>query len=166
MIDSNVLLASSNWYLNRKQQGADERIQYVLPPIFYTLKSLNIALNKLSLESKTRRPTSKLEERDHVVTWTMFPSNADYANFRAVLSLISDVYYMLEPIKSERNNLMELRPFINQLWNATHRFRNIRDFFSHLDQTLGDLDEFGITGPMETNCGIEYTKSGNPLLTS
>jgi hypothetical protein len=72
-----------------------------------------------------------------------------------------DVYnllYSLNNIKKEE--LMELSPFVPKLFGHANKFRQIRNFFTHLDQILTTkMDENGITGSKSTNCGIEYVHS-------
>jgi len=35
-------------------------------------------------------------------------------------------------------------------------FDDIRNFFTHLDSRITKLDEHGIDGTVNTNCGIKY----------
>jgi hypothetical protein len=52
---------------------------------------------------------------------------------------------------------MELSPFINQMYDHANKFREVRNFFTHLDEVLTNMDKYGITGAVKTNCNITYT---------
>jgi hypothetical protein len=54
-------------------------------------------------------------------------------------------------------NLMELESPIKQLSENAGQFRDIRNFFTHLDKVLSEPDKHGVTGATHTNCGIVYT---------
>lgn len=91
-----------------------------------------------------------------VITISMFLPSDEYTTLRIILSLMGDIYNLLTPLK-QKNQLMELTPFIQQLYHTANRFRKVRNFFTHLDAVLTDMDRHGITGAINTNCGITYT---------
>src|SRR5919199_2572223 len=75
-----------------------------------------------------------------------------------ILSLVGDMYNPLQ-ILNKNDHLAELTPFINEFLWRTDKFRNVRNFFTHLDEVLTDMAKRGVNGPANTNCGIEYTKA-------
>lgn len=58
--------------------------------------------------------------------------------------------------KLSPSELKEISPYIHQLFYEANRFREIRNFFTHLDEVFTNMDRHGMTGALKTNCGIEY----------
>jgi hypothetical protein len=54
---------------------------------------------------------------------------------------------------------MELREPIQIIYNYANNFRKARNFFTHLDEVLTNMDEHGITGSATINCGITYKEN-------
>lgn len=91
--------------------------------------------------------------------WIFLPPQ-DYSTLRLILSLVGDIYNLLTPLtRVDQNELMELSPYVNSLFNEADKFRNVRNCFTHLDEIFTDMDKHGITGAAKTNCGIEYMPS-------
>jgi len=82
---------------------------------------------------------------------------SDYDKVRFVLSLISDVYNSIKVLKEK--NLPIISNIIENLYDLTDQFRDIRNFFTHLDERLSDLQKHGVDGPCQTNCGITLQNS-------
>jgi hypothetical protein len=123
--------------------------------LFQVIGSLYTQTRKLPL-SPSLGATNKEVGGAYVITISMFLPSDEYTTFRVILSLIGDMYNRLTPLK-EKNQLMELTPFIQQLYHTANRFRKVRNFFTHLEAVLTDMDMHGITGAINTNCGITYT---------
>ena len=88
--------------------------------------------------------------------WSMPLSPGHYILLRTILSLVSDIHLSSEALINI-GNLMELETPIQLLFDSVRPFRDVRNFFTHLDEVLSEPDIHGVTGPIKTNCGIVYT---------
>jgi hypothetical protein len=153
-----MLIAANLWWMERKGKGAHHFILRLIPFLFQVIESLYIQTRKLPL-SPGRGPTNKEVGESYVITFSMFLPSEEYTTLRVILSLMGNIYNPLKVLK-KNDQLMELAPFIQQLYDHANKFRKVRNFFTHLDEVLTNMDEHGITGPAKTNCGIEYTSTG------
>ena len=74
---------------------------------------------------------------------------------RAAIGLAGDAYCIAKRLS--QIELASLKQPLSELLRELERLRNLRNFFAHLDDRLANLDEHGITGSIQTNCGIEYS---------
>jgi hypothetical protein len=88
----------------------------------------------------------------------MFLQSNEYATLRSILSLTGDIYNLTTALlKIKNGSLLELEASIRKLFDCANMFREVRNFFTHLDDVLTDMDKHGITGSANTDCGIQYT---------
>jgi hypothetical protein len=85
----------------------------------------------------------------------MFLPPEQFTTLRVILSLVDDIYNSLKILK-ENNHLAELSPFINELFEHADKFRRVRNFFTHLDEVLTDMDKHGVNWPAKTRCYSIY----------
>jgi hypothetical protein len=157
MYDTDVLVATNNWWTERKVRGAHHYILRIMPFLFDVLNSLYIETRKLPLTQATSGIQSKQIDAQYLITIGIFLLPQQYTTFRVILSLVGDVYNLLTPLKRlNQAELMELYPHINNLFNEADKFRTARNCFTHLGGILTDMDKHGITGTAKTNCGIDY----------
>jgi len=156
MINPDVLVASQWWF--RERNAHQSYLDLSLSTVFYFVQSLYHVTRNLSLQSVSgiNSGEKKVSSSMHT-TIGIFVSPENYANFRAVLSLVGDLYNYLELVK--KYNLLELRSKIDQLYDACNKFRDVRNAFTHLGEGLINLEKHGVNGPLKTNCGIEYTET-------
>jgi hypothetical protein len=157
MLFTEMLVATNLWWMERKDKGAHHFILRLIPFLFQVIESLYIQTRKLPL-SLDRGPTNIEVGGSYVINFNMFLPSDEYTTLRVILSLMGDIYNPVKVLK-ENDKLMELTPFIQQLYDHANKFRKVRNFFTHLDEVLTDMDKHGITGPAKTNCGIEYASS-------
>jgi hypothetical protein len=160
MTGIDVLTATNFWWAERKDRGAHHFILRIMPLLFQTLQSLFIEARKLPLHSVSGA-TPEHVNGEYVITYGIFLTPNDYATLRSILSLMGDVHNLLYSLNNiGKEELMELSSFVPKLFGHANKFRQIRNFFTHLDQILTTkMDENGITGSKSTNCGIEYVHS-------
>jgi hypothetical protein len=157
MYDTDALVATNNWWEERKAKGAHHYILRIIPFLFDVLNSLYIETRKLPLAQATSGIQSKQIDAQYLITIGIFLPPQQYTTFRIILSLVGDVYNLLTPLKRlNQAELMELYSHVNNLFNEADKFRTARNCFTHLDGILTDMDKHGITGIAKTNCGIEY----------
>lgn len=160
MYDIEVLGATHNWWSERKPKGVHHYIIRIIPFLFDVLNSLYIETRKLPLRQAVSGAQPKKVDQDYLITIGFFLPPQDYSTLRLILSLVGDIYNLLTPLtRVDQNELMELSPYVNSLFNEADKFRNVRNCFTHLDEIFTDMDKHGITGAAKTNCGIEYMPS-------
>lgn len=156
MIYVETLVATNLWWTERRNRGAHHFILRNVPFLFEVIEALYLETKKLPLHSQ--KGTSKKEiDSDYVITIGLFLPASDYGILRTILSLTGDIYNLTKPLlNAKEDSLMELREPIQTLYNHANIFRSARNFFTHLDEVLTNMDHHGITGSATTNCGITY----------
>jgi hypothetical protein len=119
-------------------------------------KSLNLYFQtrKLPLHPGSGS-TNKQVSNSCAITISMFLPPEQFTTLRVILSLVDDIYNSLKILK-ENNHLVELSPFINELFEHADKFRRVRNFFMHLDEVLTDMDKHGVNWPAKTRCYSIY----------
>lgn len=154
-----VFMASNSWWAERKEKGAHHWISKNLPYLFDTLDALYPETRKLPLKSPGVRMEAEVRS-SYAFTCTMLLSVHDYTRLRLIISLTGDLYNLLTPlVKVDPKSLMELSESIKELYDYSTRFREVRNFFTHLDEVLTYMDKHGISGPINAQCGLRYTES-------
>jgi hypothetical protein len=157
MLFLDVLEASNNWWKERKEKGAHHFIPRLAPFLFQVVESLYNQTRKLPLHHGMGSPNIEVSG-SYVLTLSMVLSSDEYTTLRVILSLMADIYNILTPLR-DNNQLLELSPFIDELYNHANKFREVRNFFTHMNEIFTNMDKHGLTGATNTNCGITYTAS-------
>jgi hypothetical protein len=155
MLFVDVWIASNNWLTERKEKGAHHFILRLAPFLFQVVESLYNQTRKLPLHHGQGGPNKEVSG-SYVLTLSMFLSSDEYTTLRVILSLIGDIYNILTPLRDNKQ-LLELTPFIDELFEHANKFREVRNFFTHMNEIFTNMDKHGITGAKNTNCGITYT---------
>jgi hypothetical protein len=157
MIYVGVLVATNLWWKNRESLGAHHFILRNIPFLFEVIEALYLETRKLPLHSRSGVQSNQIE-KDYVLTIGMFLQSDEYATLRSILSLTGDIYNLTTPLlKIKDGSLLELEASIRKLFDCANIFRGVRNFFTHLDDVLTNMDKHGITGATSTDCGIQYT---------
>ncbi|MGI0026483.1 MAG: hypothetical protein ACREAD_01395 [Nitrosopumilaceae archaeon] len=156
MINPDILVATSNWFLERRTTIDSSTRGLLFSTMFYVLEALHKKVSTLSMLSISGISYRQIGSTN-AISLGMFVSPDNYANFRSVLSLIGDLYHILEKIKEYE--LFELKSMIDDIYEKADSFRDLRNFFTHLDSALKNLEVNGVSGELKTNCGIEYEKT-------
>lgn len=53
----------------------------------------------------------------------------------------------------------DLKPHLNKIKRSSNKYRDLRNFFEHIDDRLTDFNKHGISGETNTNCGIYYQEN-------
>jgi hypothetical protein len=156
MIHLQVLEATNSWWMQRKDRGAHHFIIRNVPFLFLVVEALYLETQKLPLQSQMGSFKQEIN-KDYVLTIGMFLPVDRYSTLRTLLSLCGDIYNITSSLLNAKNgSLMELQENLQSLFDYANKFRNVRNFFTHLDEALTDMDRHGITGSSSTNCGISY----------
>lgn len=148
------------YWCNERLKGLDTRVLTILPWIFITLDSLYEAVKNLPWDSLARKSIDgnpRIEGGGVMMIVGFDLSPQFYRDFRATISLIGDVYHLIESIS--KLDLMELTSPINKLYSEAKKFRDLRNFFTHINEQISELKQNGISGSCKTSCGIEYVNA-------
>ena len=157
MLLIDTLVATNWWWTERKDNGAHHFILRLVPFLFQVIESLYFQIRKLPLHPGIGADKKGVSD-SYGIIFSMFLPPEQFTTLRIILSLIGDIYNPSKILK-ENSHLAELTPFINELFERTDKFRKVRNFFTHLDEVLTDMDRHGVNGPVKTRCGIEYTEA-------
>ena len=81
------------------------------------------------------------------------------------MSLIGDIYNIWRAL-AKNKGLLELEKPIRDLYDAASKFRHARDFFTHIEQMITNMEGNGISGPQISKSGLIYTESAKYFVPS
>jgi hypothetical protein len=155
----NSFSAIYTWWIERRESGAHHWITKNLPYVFDTLDALQPEISKLPLSNPLGQRIQRKVEKPYTYTYNMFLSPRDYGTLRLILSLSGDLYNLLTPLVRNESACFEIGKYVKELYRLANAFRQIRNFFTHLDEVITDMDVHGISGPVSSACGIDYSES-------
>jgi len=156
MIDVQTLNSGQAYFLKKKGDFPDNHVVFLISNTFFSLKALHSLMNDYSLPSISGLSSSpKQITESGGIHLGMFPNAQKFSQFRASISLTGDIYNCLDAVLQKE--LYDIKPKIQKLFDETNKFRNVRNFFSHLDNVLKNLKDHGVDGPLTTEFGVEYT---------
>jgi hypothetical protein len=152
-----VLIAMPWWIKSRRDQGANpnSKLTELMHLLFRTLDAMYLETRKLPFTAKSG-VTGKLKDKPDSFIFSMWLKNADYLTLRSILALSGDLIYVLEKLITLRG-LLNLGPSLPSMLKRANQFRDARDFFTHMDDALRDHSKHGISGPLQLDCGAEFT---------
>ena len=121
--------------------------------IFYTLDVLYDVTRKLPERTKTFESIPLKDVTNFFVLG--LPDVEYYKNIRLALTLVNDLYFLLKVI-NDKKYLVELNPITTEMCKEAHKFKEIRNFCTHIDERISNLEKHGIDGIKDTSCGIRY----------
>ncbi|MDZ4649878.1 hypothetical protein ORM67_04575 [Bacillus cereus] len=152
---SKELESATHWWLFERRESFNESMYTVLPFIFQSLDALYITTRNIPTKW-TKNELLRGSVNGTRSKKIILPDSAeDYIILRSSLSFVSDLHLLLKAL-IKKGNLMELEEPITHLYDEINKFRDVRNFFTHLDDRLLGLENHGISGKTTTNCGIEY----------
>lgn len=158
-LSTNVLVAISHWFQHNKTQNQSLDMN-IVPLTFLMYKTLDT----LYLETRNKlplKPTRTLNKKPHNepdrITLHLWLTDDDYTALRSILALVGDLIYTSERLK-EFTKQTTLDRYISNIFNESDtKFRDARNFFSHMDDQLGNRQKHGISGPLTIGCGVPFT---------
>jgi hypothetical protein len=151
-----VLIAISWWVQSRNAQGANPKVVELMPLMFKTLDAMYLETRKLPFAARSGANKKKPKDKPDAFTFGLWLKDPDYVTIRSILALAGDLIYVLEKLMT-LPKLLELGQFMTPLYNQAKKFRDARDFFTHMDEALRDHSKHGISGPTRLECGVEFT---------
>ena len=157
MLEEVIQEAIHWWCAERHGRGIDPNVRNVLPFAFKTLDSLYVVTKALPDVLADVMPT-RIQQGGLRNIVLQFPISVEtYTGFRSSLAFAGDLFCLLRGVSD--SELMELSAPLKKLLDEASRFRHVRNFFTHLDERITNLSEHGISGQLETDCGIFYKET-------
>ena len=152
-----VLAAISWWVKSKKEQGVNPnpKVSELIPLMFKTLDSMYLETRRLpftAISGANKRP------HDHPDSFIfgLWLKNRDYIALRSILALAGDLIYVSDKLKNLRQP-PEIGNLIVSIFKQADKFRDARDFFTHMDEALRDHSKHGISGRLTLDCGVRFT---------
>lgn len=148
----------NNWvfFQNSQNSKPDMNITALMQLLYKTLDTLYIETrDKLPL-----KPTRKINKKPHVepdrITFHLWLSDPDYTALRSILALVGDLYNTSRMLMGV-TGLAGLQQHVVDINNESDKFRDARNFFTHMDDHLGNRQTHGVSGPNTLGCGVQFT---------
>ncbi len=158
MVSIRVLAAVNGWFQSRTAEGAtpNPKVVPLMALMFGTLDALYLETRKLPLKVISGARKDNPKEEPDVFTLGLFLNNHDYVTLRSILSLAGDLILVSEKLMT-LSDILDLNQFIRPLHDGAEKFRDARNFFTHMDEALRDYSIHGISGPATLDCGVQFT---------
>ncbi len=157
MINDDVETAV-HWWFAERNSICSPRIRYLIPEIIKNVQSLYYGLGNFDNPLNPNISFSIHSDGKNCYYFNLPITPQKYFYLRGVIALLSDIYFLAEILIND-NNLQELEKPLKNLYAETNKFREARNFFTHLNERLSNTTKHGITGELSTNCGINYGSS-------
>ena len=156
-MNNDAYIASVHWWRENKERGANYLIPKLLPLLFDTIDALYFVTRSLPLHAVPGATTKEITS-DSTLTIGALHDAKDHVTLRATLSLMGDIYYVAHALL-ENKGLLELEKLIKELYDVASKSRHARDFFTHIDQMVTNMEGNGISGPIISKSGLIYSES-------
>jgi hypothetical protein len=125
--------------------------------MYKTLDTLYLETkNKLPLKT-TQKVHKKPKEDADRITFALWLTDESYTALRAILALVGDLIFTSQMLKS-LTGLAGLQQHVENIFNESdNKFRDARNFFTHMDDHLGNRKKrHGVSGPRTIGCGVPF----------
>ncbi len=156
-MNQDAYLASIHWWRENKERGANYLVPKLLPLLFDTIDALYLVTRNLPLRAVPGATGPEIT-KDNTLTIGILLDAKDHVTLRSTLSLIGDIYNISRAFLKNKG-LLELEKPIRDLYDAASKFRHARDFFTHIEQMITNMEGNGISGPQISKSGLIYTES-------
>jgi len=154
MFAREYVLESAHWWC--AENNVDDRVYSLVLFLFENLDALYTVLPDFP-DRWASDDTFNMRSGGTHGMYLRNPSNPrDFAVLRSAVSLSGDIFCIVKRLGNL--NIGNLSNSVVALGDYLEEFRELRNFYAHLDERLTNLDRHGITGEQSTKCGITYTK--------
>lgn len=153
MFASDHVFTATQWWC--RENAVDPMARRLLPFFFETLDALYATVLRFPVAwaSDAQMPIKSGARYSMYIGISLSPEALSL--LRAAIGLAGDAYCIANRLS--QIELASLKQPLSELLSELQRLRDLRNFFAHLDDHLANLDKHGITGSIQTNCGIEYS---------
>jgi hypothetical protein len=144
------------WFDSRKAQGPHPKLVALMPLMFRTLDALYVETRKLPIVGISGARWRKPRDKPDIFTLGLNLQASEYNTLRSILALAGDLALVLEKLKDLRQPA-EVGQFIKPLHERAEKFREARNFFTHIDEALRDYSKHAGPVPHVLDCGVRFT---------
>ncbi len=127
-----AVTASHWWTAERKDRSMDQRALRLLILLFETLEALHATTRQIPDEWTQPEPgTSLIGSAHNIHLSTPIPTDK-LIILRASITLVGDVFVISRALS--RMDILELAEPVENLLSASEVFRDLRNFYTHLDE--------------------------------
>jgi hypothetical protein len=152
MFASNHVQTATHWWCS--ENAVDPSVMRLIPFLFETLDALYATVLRFPESWTSDTPTHIRSGATHSMYIGISLPPEGLSLLRAAIGLSGDAFCIAKRLSL--TDLASINDPLSKLLAELERLREVRNFFSHLDDRLAKLDKHGITGSVHTNCGIEY----------
>jgi hypothetical protein len=142
------------WAAEHDDEGIDGNVSGLLFFLFQLLETLHYAAGEFPSQWAPVQHAGVSQGGRHGLTINLEIGPKDFHAFRAAVGVVGDMYCIAKRLEAART--ADAAPVILRLREALEPFRELRNFFAHLDDHVTNLDQHGITGELQTPVGIHY----------
>ncbi|WP_158738617.1 hypothetical protein [Alteribacillus sp. YIM 98480] len=154
MLEQNVNLAIHWWENENLNSSNNNNIKTTIPWLFKTGGALFKSIRYLTTgEIENVTSIQMAGENNVVINLEISPS--EYFQLRGILAMTADLYRISTALGKQDTG--KLKTHLNKVKRYSNKFRDLRNFFEHIDSRLINLDQHGISGETTTDCGIHYS---------
>lgn len=147
------------WFETRKAEEPDTELVALMPLMFRTLDALYLETAKnLPIVGKSGANKNKTKDKPDVFTFGLILEPAEYRTLRSILALAGDLALVSEMLKS-RKQPPDVGHFIKPLNERAEKFRDARNFFSHMEEALRDYSTHAAPVPFTLDCGVKFGRN-------
>jgi hypothetical protein len=146
------------WWEANKDRKPHHFIVRLVPFLFDVVDALYLVTRNLPLH-----PVPGTENIDVKTPYTInigiILNTTDFTTLRSLLALTGDITNITRSLIRARKDdpLLELEQPIRRLYKKANKFQSARNFFSHFDIMMIDMQNEGISGPINTSSGVNYS---------
>jgi len=155
MFVSEHISQAAHWW--RAENDVDDEVYSLLLFLFRNLDALYVTVSNFPKKWAPDETTNICSSGTHGMYLDIPLAPGRFAILRSAISLSGDIFCIVKRLSNL--NIGNISDSVIEFGDYLDEFRELRNFFAHLDDRLADLDHHGITGEHDTNCGIRYTKN-------
>jgi hypothetical protein len=124
--------------------------------MYKTLDTLYLeTTNKLPLNT-TQNVNKRPKDDADRITFALWLTDESYTALRTILALVGDLHYTSRLLMG-LGGLAGLQPHEANINNESNKFMDARNFFTHMDDHLGNRQRHRVSGPWTIGCGVHFT---------
>ncbi|MEH6962872.1 hypothetical protein V7079_17840 [Priestia megaterium] len=153
MMLENEIGSAVHWW-TVENQSVDRVFVNTVPWIFKTGDALYGSVKHLIPQEEPQKMGMMMSgQRNVIINLPITPPS--YFHLRGILAMTADLYRITDALLKS-TSVVNAESHLKKIKKGSNKFRDLRNFFEHIDDRLINLDKHGVSGEINTNCGIDY----------
>ncbi|UTR05444.1 hypothetical protein MM326_15205 [Alkalihalobacillus sp. LMS6] len=145
------------WCEERIERGINPNVSRLLDHTFDTLDTLYTCTRTFpDLWTDEAKLSVRISGKNNMIM-SIPLTHEEYILLRASLAFVSDIYFLADSL-IRTGNLFELEEPIKCLYNSANKFRDVRNYYTHFNERLANLETHGVSGEHNLKFGHHYTE--------